>query len=538
MLIVPEVPRGLRRARALLVAAVLVAAAVATVPAAADVTLSRLFADHAVLQRDRPLPVWGRARPGEGVRVSIGGASAAGVAGPDGAWRVELPALAVSSEPQEMVVEGDNRVVVADVLVGDVWLCSGQSNMDWTMGGCEAPDDIAAADHPAIRHFRVAMNFASTPQTEVSGEWQRCIPAHAPGFTAVGYAFARRVHHETGVPIGILLSSVGGTNIECWMSQETLLGTPELEPFAALMRASLEQHDRDLRAALPAIEAWSRAARGAEAEGKPVPLPPSLPPFPFGEQAFRPRCVTLHNGMIAPLVPLAIRGVLWYQGEGNAGGPAECEQYIAKQRALVADWRRFFRDADLPFHFVQLASWLAPTDDPAGGDGWALFRDAQRRCLAVPGTGMASAIDIGDAADIHPRNKFDVGERLALVALAGTYGRDVESSGPLFRRLVVEGDVARVEFDHTGGGLMVGKKEGRMPTREEAGGTLARFAIAGEDRAWHWAEARIDGDSVVCTSPEVPRPVAVRYAHAMNPAGANLYNRAGLPASPFRTDDW
>ncbi|MFM7250528.1 MAG: sialate O-acetylesterase, partial [Planctomycetaceae bacterium] len=388
----PVAPRPLP-ARGLVVAALLAAAPLAAPPARAAVTLAPFFGDHAVLQRDRPLPVWGRARPGERVAVRCGGAAAEAVAGPDGAWRVELPALAASSEPREMVVEGDNRLVVADVLVGDVWLCSGQSNMEWSLAGCDAPDDIAAADHPGIRHFRVPMHFAATPQRECGGEWQRCTPQHAPGFTAVGYAFARRVHQETGVPIGILLSSVGGTNIECWMSQETLLGTPELEPFAALMRASLEQHDRELRAALPALEAWSRAARVAEAEGKPVPLPPSLPPFPFGEQGHRPRCVTLHNGMIEPLVPLAIRGVLWYQGEGNAGGPGECAQYVAKQGALVADWRRFFRDPGLPFHFVQLAAWLEPTDDPAGGDGWAAFRDAQRLCLAIPGTGMASAID-------------------------------------------------------------------------------------------------------------------------------------------------
>ncbi|MFM7251039.1 MAG: sialate O-acetylesterase [Planctomycetaceae bacterium] len=533
----PVAPRPLR-ACGLLVAALLAAAPLAALPARAAVTLAPFFGDHAVLQRDRPLPVWGRARPGERVAVRFGGAAAGTVAGPCGAWSVELPALPASSEPRDLVVAGEDTVVARDVVVGDVWLASGQSNMDWSLGGCDAPEEIAAAEHPGIRHFRVPMHFAATPQRECGGAWRRCTPEHAPGFSAVGYAFARRVHRDTGVPLGILLSSVGGTNIECWMRQETLLGTPELEPFAALMRASLETHDRELRAALPAMEAWTRAAREAEAKGRPVPLPPAIPPFPFGEQGHRPRCVTLHNGMIEPLLPLAIRGAIWYQGESNAGGPVECAQYVAKKRALVADWRRFFRDPGLPFHFVQLAAWLAPTDDPAGGDGWAAFRDAQRLCLAIPGTGMASAIDVGDAGDIHPRNKFDVGERLALSALAGTYGRDVEPSGPLFRRLVVEGNVARVEFDHLGGGLMVGKKEGRAPAVEDPGASLARFAIAGEDRVWHWAEARIEGDTVACTSPRVPRPVAVRYAHSMNPTGANLYNRAGLPASPFRSDDW
>jgi len=514
------------------------ALALAAVPAMAEVTVGPLLSDRAVLQRDRSLPVWGRARPGERVRVALGPARGETVAAADGTWRVNLPAQPASTEPVEMTIEGDNRIVLRDVLLGDVWLASGQSNMDWGLGGCDAPEEIAAADFPLVRQFRVGMHFAAEPQEDLRGEWLACTPAHAPGFGAVSYAFARRLHRETGVPVGIVLSSVGGTNIECWMSQETLLGTPDLEPFAARMRESLAAHDRDLRAALPALEDWTRRAREAEGAGRPVPLPPAVPPFPFGEQAHRPRCVTLHNGMIRPLVPLALEGVIWYQGENNAGGPAECEQYIAMTRALVADWRRFFGDPDLPFYFVQLAAWQAPNDDPAGGDGWALFRDAQRRCLAIPGTGMASAIDIGDAADIHPRNKFDVGERLALWALARDSDRGIVPSGPLFRRLVVEGGVARVEFDHVGGGLMVGHKEGRAPTVEVAGGKLARFAIAGADRRWHWAEARIVGDTVECTHPLVPAPVAVRYAHAMNPAGANLYNRAGLPASPFRTDDW
>jgi sialate O-acetylesterase len=242
--------------------------------------------------------------------------------------------------------------------------------------------------------------------------------------------------------------------------------------------------------------------------------------------------------MIAPLVPLAIRGVIWYQGESNAGGPGDCEQYIAKKRAMLADWRNWFGDPELPFYFVQLATFQRSPDDPAGGDGWALFRDAQRRCLEIPHTGMASALDIGDADDIHPKNKFDVGERLARWALRNQYHQQVEVSGPLFDELTLSGKEARVTFTHAGPSLVAGQKSGREPFRATPEQPLAGFAIAGEDRVWHWAEARIEGETVVCSHPDVPQPKAIRYAYRMNPGKANLYNQAGLPASPFRTDKW
>ena len=359
-----------------------------------------------------------------------------------------------------------------------------------------------------------------------------------PGFSAVGFYFARKVQRETGVPIGLLRSCVGGTNIECWMSQATLLNTPELEPYAKLMRESLADYQKELAVALPEIEAWAARSRAALKASEPIPLPPTWPEFPFGERRHRPRCVTLHNGMIAPLVPMSLKGVLWYQGENNAGGPFEGNQYIAKKRAMIADWRTWFGDPDLPFYFVQLAGWQKANENPSHVDGWAFFRDAQRRCLQIPKTGMASAIDVGDAEDIHPKNKFDVGERLALWALSNDYGQKLEPSGPLFRELKIEGAAARLRFDHVGAGLIVGRKNGREPVVEDRTGALQRFAIAGADRKWQWAEARIEGDSVICSHPDVKEPVAVRYAFSTNPAGANLYNRDGLPASPFRSDDW
>lgn len=504
----------------------------------ADVRLPKLFSDHAILQRDQELTVWGWAEPGENVVVKLGASTSQTSADGAGRWAVKLAPQPVSLVALTMIVEGNNRIEIRDILLGDVWLCSGQSNMEFPLGACDASEDIQAAGLPLIRQFGVELHFAQSPQTDVRGQWSTCSPQTAAGFTAVGFYFARRVHAETGVPIGLLRSSVGGTNIECWMSQETLLNTPQLEPYAKIMRESLAEYQKELESTLPEIEAWTTASRTALQSGNDIPLPPTWPEFPFGERRFRPRCVTLHNGMIAPLVPTSLKGVLWYQGENNAGGPFECEQYIAKKRAMLKDWRSWFNNADLPFYFVQLAAWQQSHDRAGDADGWAFFRDAQRRCLEISGTGMVVATDVGDAVDIHPKNKFDIGERLARWALNQNYGVAMEVSGPLFRELTIEGAVARISFSHIGRGLMVANKSGRRTAEESPGDKLQRFAIAGSDRQWYWAEATIDGDTVKCTHPAVKSPVAVRYALSMNPAGANLYNRDGLPASPFRTDDW
>lgn len=506
--------------------------------ALAEVRLASAISDHAVLQRDRPLPIWGWADPGRNINVEFGQQNAETTADADGRWMVELGPQPMSTDALTLTVKGGNTITVKDLLLGDVWLCGGQSNMEFPLGACDASDDIKSADFSMIRHFGTHLHFAASPQADVKGEWQVCSPERVPGFSAVGFYFARKIHRETGVPIGLLRSCVGGTNIECWMSRETLLNTPELEPFAKMMRESLTTYQKELVQALPEIEAWTKTSRLALQAGEPIPQPPTWPEFPFGEKMFRPRCVTLHNGMIHPLVPTSLKGVIWYQGENNAGGTFEGSQYIAKKQAMIADWRKWFRDEKLPFYFVQLAAWQKSHDNPALHEGWAHFRDAQRRCLAIPQTGMASAVDLGDADDIHPKNKFDVGERLARWALSRQYGKKLEVSGPLFRELKVEGAVARLAFDHVGQGLMVGRKAGRLTVDEVQGGKLARFAIAGADKQWRWANATIDGDTVVCSHPEIKDPVAVRYAYSMNPEGANLYNRDGLPASPFRTDDW
>ena len=519
--------------RLTMLAPIFVLASVPSSPAALE--LSPVFSDHAVLQRDKPLPIWGRADPGEKVEVGFGGSRATTTAGDDGKWMVELEPQPVSGAPQTLTIAGGSGMITReDILVGDVWLCGGQSNMDMGLGGCDVPQDIAAADHPQIRHFRVAYHFANAPVDSAEGNWLTCTPGSVPGFSAAAYYFARKVHAETGVPIGLLTSAVGGTNIELWISQQTLLETASLESYAGLMRESLVRYDAQLRAIMPAAHEWSTRGLVAIEADQPMPMPPVWPDFPFAERVARPRCVTLHNGMIAPLVPLALRGCLWYQGENNAGDPL----YVEKKRALIGEWRRLFRDPDLPFYFVQLAAWQAPDATPAGG-GWGMIRDLQRQCLSIPHTGMACAIDIGDAADIHPKNKADVGERLALWALRNEYGQpELVASGPLYREMAIEADRIRLRFDWLGGGLVVGSKRGRDAAVIDPAGKLARFAIAGADRQWEWAEAVIDGDEILVHSPRVPNPVAVRYAYSSNPEGAKLYNRAGLPASPFRTDPW
>lgn len=506
--------------------------------ATADVGTSALFKDHMVLQRDRPIHIWGFGSPGESVRVSLAHLTGKTQVAQDGRWNCTLDPLPATSTPIELKISANNEIVIKDILVGDVWLCSGQSNMEWGLGGCDATEDIQSANFPLIRHFGVEANFASTPQQNVKGEWTLCSPKTAPGFTAVGFYFARRVHQETGIPIGLLRSSVGGTNIECWMAQETLLNTPALKPYARMMRDSLEQYQKDLKAIIPQVEDWTARSNEAIKAGLQVPMPPAIPEFPFGEKMFRPRCVTLHNGMIHPLKSFSLRGVLWYQGENNAGNASDGLQYLEKKRAMLKDWREWFGDPELPFYFVQLASWQKTTNDPGLADGWALFRDAQRQCLELSNTGMVVAIDVGDADDIHPKNKFDIGQRLACLALANQYSKSIQPSGPLFRSLEVVGNQAIVYFDHVGQGLVAGTKKGRNPVEFTGSISLERFAISGQDRKWYWADAKIDGATVVCTHPEVPNPVAVRYAMSMNPEGANLYNRDGLPASPFRTDDW
>ncbi|MEX2186108.1 MAG: sialate O-acetylesterase [Pirellulales bacterium] len=475
----------------LLIACIALAASVR-----ADVKLASIFGDGMVLQCDMAAPVWGWAEPGEEVTVAFGDQKKTTKADDKGRWQIKLDALKASNEGGKLVVSAANNIELQDVLVGEVWICSGQSNMEFGLNGTlNAKEELAAADHPQIRLFDVPGHTTSPlPQDTCNGRWATCAPNTAGGFSAVGYFFGRRLQQELKVPVGLVGSNWGGTRIEPWISPAGFRSVDELKKTAD----EVDAYTADTK-----VEGGSPSA--------------------------------IYNAMIHPLAPYAMRGAIWYQGESNGG---EGETYYHKTRALVNGWRKLF-NPNLAFYWVQLANFQKSTDDPAGGDGWANLREAQRKALDIKHTGMAVIVDIGEAGDIHPRNKQDVGGRLAHWALHQTYGKkDIVAAGPLYKGHKVDGDAIRVSFDHVGGGLMVGKKEGLEPTAEVKGGKLARFAIAGADKKWHWAEATIDGNDVVVKSPEVSNPVAVRYGYSMNPAGANLYNKEGLPASPFRTDDW
>jgi sialate O-acetylesterase len=493
--------------------------------ARAEVAMPAFFSDHAVLQRDKPLPIWGTAAPGEAVEVSLGSQKAATKAGPDGRWIVKLPAQPLCKEPLTLTAKGSNTLTRTDILLGDVWLCSGQSNMSIGVGHFfaipEYKDDLKASALPQVRHFGVVENFATEEQSDVQGKWLVSGPGVVAQFTAVGYYFARKVHAETGVPIGIVRAAKGSTTIEMWMSQESIYATPEMAPYAKQMR--------------DALGAWEEAKKVAVAAGK-LPEAEDFPQHPFGEKVRTPRCVTLNNGMITPLAPMALRGILWYQGESNSNA-GSLPMYPAAMRSLIESWRKAFADASLPFLFVQLPNYQAVSEDPGKLEPWALMREAQAKCLAIPNTRMAVTLDIGQAEDIHPTNKYDVGERLAALALHHDYKMAaVVASGPVFKAMAIKGNRAQLSFTELGGGLMAGHKEGRAPVVAQADGKLQRFAIAGADHKWVWADAVIEGDTVVVSSAQVPAPVAVRYGFTANPAGANLYNKAGLPAAPFRTD--
>ena len=499
-------------------------------PARADVALAALFQDHVVLQRDQPVPIWGHAAPGEAVAVMFRGQTQHVLAGADGTWLVHLAPLGGSATPAELVVAGRNTVRVSDVLVGEVWLCSGQSNMEFPVLDPasrifhleQAAAEVAAADFPLIRQFKVARAVAEKPTATLQGDWAVCSPATAGNFTAVGYFFARELSRRLGVPVGIINSTWGGTPIESWMSAEVLASDPAFAVVDQRWRQTLAGYPAKKPAAERALAAWQEDEAIAKAAGETAhaaflaahrkPRQPRGPGDPWTPSG-------LFNGMIAPLKPYAWRGVLWYQGESNAEHAAE---YRALFGAMITQWRHDWGRGDFPFYFVQLANYRVPAD--ATGSTYAFLREAQAQTLALPATGMAVTIDIGNPENIHPGNKQAVGRRLALLALAQLHDLAGEWSGPVFASASREGPAMRVRFTHAAS----------LAARTAP---LAGFALAGADRIFHSANARIVGDSVLVTATEVAAPIAVRYAWANNPE-AGLVNGAGLPAAPFRSDNW
>jgi len=512
-------------------------------PASAKPRLATVFGDNMVLQRESPVPIWGWAEPGESVTVAFAGQIRTARAETNGAWRVTLAPMSASAEPRELVVRSDatnSSVQATNVLVGEVWLCGGQSNMGLHLRDCfNAEEEIAGAGDPQFRFVAVPAAGSAVPVANIAGgRWLISAPETAATFAGTAYFFGRSLRTHLKVPVGLIEFDRGATGIEGWVP----LDGCRKSPSPALQAMYREAAQWDARSAMgrqahaeafARIEAWLPAAKAALRDGKPVPPEPLLP----APSRQVPGPTTTFNGTIHPLVPFAIRGAVWYQGESN---PGEGAIYEAKLKALITGWRDAWDQGDLPVYIVQLANEgdtvLAPMDEETFR--YVPVREAQRRALVLPNTGLAVAIDLGEDRNGHPRDKKDVGERLALWARAKTYGERIPFSGPLYRRCRIKGDAVILYFDHAGSGLMVGWKDGLAPVHEVKGGTLQHFAIAGADGKWYWADARIVDDTVVVRSEQVPAPLKVRYAYSMNPKGNQLYNRAGLPASPFRTDDW
>jgi sialate O-acetylesterase len=496
--------------------------------------LAGCFGDSMVLQRDKPVPVWGWADPGAEVTVEFGGQKVSARADAHGKWIVRLTPMKASAKGTELVV--GKKIRLKNVVVGDVWLCSGQSNMEWPQRATvNAAAEAAAARTPLIRHLKIGHVVGDRPRRDVRATWVVCSPRTVGRFTAVGYYFARELHKKLEVPVGLIGSNWGGTRVEPWTAPQGFRLVPGLKNISEKVDATLpstELGEAAYRKVVESMKVWTTAAEAALEKKKWPPPAPRLPTLGTSHQD----PTRIYNGMIHPLVPFAIRGTIWYQGESNG---SEGNSYFLKKRALIEGWRQLWGQGDFPFYFVQLANFKSVNKRPAGGDGWARLREAQRKTLTIRNTGMAVTIDIGEARNIHPKNKQDVGLRLALWALAKEYGvKDLVYSGPLYKSHAVEGKTVRLSFEHTGSGLIAGSKKGLAPAAEVKDGKLTWFAVAGKDKVWHWADARIDGKTVIVSSAAVPTPLHVRYAFAMNPQGCNLYNKEGLPASPFRTDAW
>jgi len=608
-----------------------------------------------VLQKGMENPIWGWADKNESVSVSLNGKTVKTKAGKDGKWIAKLPAMEYGG-PYTLSLKGKNTVELTNIMIGEVWVCSGQSNMEFQVNrAINADDEIAEANYPNIRLFTVEKKISKTPMSDLeTGEWTVCSPKTIPNFSAVGYFFGRKLNQELNVAVGLINDSWGGTTAETWTSEETIKNDPDFkakleelqkydfaqrevmlkEKVSQLLGGTFPKKDNGLELGyqkenfddrnwntinspgywekqgfigLDGI-AWMRKTFQLTKEQASAGVLVSIAKiddadvcwvngqevghsgYVGDERRYKVPASALHegtnvialkvtddrgdggiwgkpedlyvktkdatislagswkfkftevfkfnvdvnpndyptllfNGMINPIVPLGIRGAIWYQGEANAD---RAKQYQRVFPNLITDWRNHWKEGDFPFYFVQLANYMAPSDQPAQST-WAELREAQTMTLKVPNTGMASAIDIGEAKDIHPKNKQDVGKRLALNALKLTYGKELEYTGPTYESMKVEGSKATISFSHSAEGLKAKNKYGYVNG----------FAVAGADHVFHWAKAVVtDKNTVVISSDEVKTPVAVRYGWAYNPDDLNLYNSVDLPANPFRTDTW
>jgi sialate O-acetylesterase len=497
--------------------------------AMAQLSMPNVFGDHMVLQADKPVKLWGQASPEAELTASYAGNSMKVLADAQGAWSLSLPPMKASADGAELTVsDGKNTLEFEDVLVGEVWFASGQSNMHWSLSKIDPNKEaITAADTPNIRFFQAKLTAEPAPQSDVEGQWTVCTPETAGGYSAVGYFFAQKLHRDLDVPVAIVQAAWGGKPVEAFTRREALLSIPEGKGMMerqdeAITNYSEAEARRKYEEALKEHEAkvagWN-AKPEAERTGR-GPRKPRMAKNP-GNHASKP--ATIWNGMIHPLAGYTMRGAIWYQGESNARNEAQASDYGALFAGMIEDWREQWGD-DFRYLWVQLADYKAPVQEPGTNAPWAIVQEHQRRTLALPKTGMAVINDIGDAKNIHPINKKDVGERLARWALADDYGQAVIKSGPLYKAHEISGETVTVSFDHIGEGL-----------KSRDGGPLQRFEIQGANGNWHWGEAAIEAETVIISHPDVKQPQAVRYAWAANPEGANLVNSEGLPASLFTT---
>ncbi|TWU20141.1 F5/8 type C domain protein [Novipirellula galeiformis] len=494
---------------------------------AADLRLASVFSDHMVLQREQSVPVWGVADAGESITVKFANQTQTTTADKNGKWIIELDSMKANAEPQSLIVQSNKeqpnkeqrRVELTDVLVGEVWLASGQSNMEWEMQ--RKPDskaDIPNSTHPNLRLFAVPLTTALTPQDHVEANWTRSSPETSASFSAIGYYFGLRLHEELGVPVGMIQSAWGGTRIEPWTSVEGVEAVPTLKSEADRIRSQTPgtpAYRKSQEAHLQQVQQWTESLSSALDHNQAAPPLPTQPAT-LTKSAATP--TTLYNAMIHPLVPMAIRGAIWYQGEANR---KDGLGYVDKKKALLASWRNAFKQPELPFYFVQIAPYQYSDEDP---EMLARFWVAQRECMKIPHTGMSVITDIAELKDIHPQHKKEVARRLSLWALADTYDQvGIDPSGPLYENHKVDGATIRVTFNHADSGLA---SRGRKP--------LTDFEIAGIDGNFHPATATIDGNQIVVQSANVPEPKAVRFGWNKL-AMPNLMDKDGLPACSFHT---
>lgn len=515
------------------------AAAFCAAQAPADVRMPGVFGDNMVVQQKMPVKVWGWASPGESVAVSFGGAEIATIADAKGEWKLELPARQASSTPEKMTVKGSNEIVFDNVLVGEVWLCAGQSNMMMGIGGVDGGREAAAAaDCPGLRLLTVPAKMSVRAQRDFApsgknGKWLVCTPKNVAegsygwgGFPSVAFIFGRELHKELGVPVGLVAAAWGGSSIEPWMPVEGLAKFPKLEKYYKAQLDELKQRaalsPEACRAAVgdyvAATVAWGEKAKQESANGK-----EDLPPPPAAPKALQPLnswlLSVMHNGMVAPMAPFAVRGAVWYQGESNV---SDGDAYVEKAKALVEGWKALWGQPDLAYYLVQLPPFVYKgKPDTKLPEFWAAQLAVSRE---LPNSGIACTMDVGNLKDIHPLRKIEVGRRLALQALAKTYGKkDIVADGPVFKSVAYEGGKAAVSFDNVASGL-----------KSSDGKALSWFELSADGKGFAKADAKIEGDKVIVSASGIDRPVAVRFAWSQA-AEPNLVNAAGLPAYPFST---